>query len=59
MIELAGKLSVGHPHLRIDFYNVNGKIYFSELIFYYFSGMMPFEPGEWDCKFGELMKLPS
>ena len=58
MKELAAKLSQGQPHLRVDFYDVNGKIYFGELTFYHWSGTTPFEPIEWDYKFGEWIKLP-
>lgn len=58
MIELAEKLSKNIPHVRIDFYNINGKIYFGEMTFYHFSGFIKFEPEEWDYKFGELIKLP-
>ena len=55
---LAAKLSVGQPHLRVDFYDIDGKIYFGELTFYHLSGMMPFEPEEWDYTFGSWIKLP-
>lgn len=58
MKELAAKLSQGQPHLRVDFYDINGRIYFGELTFYHWSGMVPFEPEEWDYKFGEWIKLP-
>lgn len=58
MKQLATKLSVGHPHLRVDFYDINGKIYFGELTFYHWSGTMPFEPEEWDYTFGSWIKLP-
>lgn len=58
MKELAEKLSAGIPHLRVDFYNINGKIYFGELTFFHWSGMMPFEPEEWDYKLGEWIELP-
>lgn len=58
MKELAAKLSAGQPHLRVDFYDIDGKIYFGELTFYHWSGMVPFEPEEWDYKFGEWIKLP-
>lgn len=57
MKELAGKLSEGVPHLRVDFYEVNGRIYFGELTFSHWSGMMPFEPEEWDEKFGRWIEL--
>lgn len=58
MKQLAAKLSVGYPHLRVDFYDINGKIYFGELTFYHWSGTMPFEPEEWDYTFGSWIKLP-
>lgn len=59
MKELAAKLSQGEPHLRVDFYDINGQIYFGELTFFHWSGMMPFEPEEWDYTFGEWIKLPN
>ena len=31
LIEYAERLSAGHPQMRVDFYIVNGKIYFGEL----------------------------
>ncbi|MDE6019492.1 MAG: glycosyl transferase [Ruminococcus sp.] len=58
MKELASILSKGFPHLRVDFYDINGKIYFGELTFFHWSGMMPFEPEEWDYKFGSWINLP-
>lgn len=58
MLKLAKKLSKGIPFLRIDFYFVNGKIYFSELTFFPASGFEGFEPPEWDRIFGEWLVLP-
>ena len=57
MIELAKILSKNLIHVRVDFYEVNGKVYFGELTFYHFSGFQPFIPEEWDYKFGELINL--
>ena len=57
MKEIAAKLSHGQPHLRVDLYDVNGKIYFGELTFYHWSGTTPFEPEEWDYKFGSWINL--
>lgn len=57
MIELAEKLSAGVPFLRVDFYEVNGKIYFGELTFYPGSGFEKFEPEEWDYNLGKWIKL--
>ena len=58
MIRLAEKLSEGIPHVRVDFYDINGKVYFGELTFYHWSGMTPFEPVEWDYTFGNWIQLP-
>lgn len=59
MKELAKKLSAGIPHVRVDFYEVNGKVYFGEMTFFHFSGLVPFEPEEWDYTFGSWIELPS
>ena len=58
MKELAGKLSRGIPHARIDFYEVNGKVYFGEITFFHWSGLTPFKPEEWDYTFGSWLTLP-
>ncbi len=57
MIEYAKKLSLGIPHVRVDFYNINNKIYFGEMTFYNDGGTVPFEP-EWNKRLGDLIKLP-
>lgn len=59
MIDVARQLSQGIPHVRVDLYNVKGKIYFGEMTFFHWSGMTPFEPIEWDYKFGEYIHLPN
>lgn len=53
----AAKLSKGIPHVRIDFYEVNGRVYFGEMTFFHFSGFVPFEPEKWDEKFGDWVNL--
>ncbi len=58
MKELAVILSEGIPQLRVDFYDINGDIYFGELTFFHHSGLETFEPEEWDYKFGDWIKLP-
>lgn len=52
-------LSTGIPHVRVDFYEVDDKVYFGEMTFYHHSGMTPFDPEEWDYIFGEWISLPS
>ena len=57
MIELAEKLSKGFPHIRVDFYEVNGKVYFGELTLYHWGGLVPFKPEKWDLKLGEYIEI--
>ena len=59
MIDFSKILSKGFPHVRVDFYEVDGHLYFGELTFYHFSGFMPFEPDRWDKVFGDWLKLPN
>ena len=58
MIEIAEQLSKSIPHVRVDLYNINGKIYFGEYTFFHYGGIVPFHPAEWDYRFGNLLKLP-
>lgn len=58
MKELAEQLSQNIPQIRVDFYNIEGHIFFGELTFYHWGGLMPFDPPEWDAKLGEWIKLP-
>lgn len=58
MKELAAKLSEGIPQVRVDLYDVGGRIYFGELTFFRGSGFMPFDPPEWDNILGEWITLP-
>jgi len=58
MKEFAEILSSGIPHVRIDFYEVDGNIYFGEFTFSHWGGFVPFDPPEWDQKIGEWINLP-
>jgi hypothetical protein len=59
MLEIAAKLSKGIPHVRVDLYNIDGKIYFGEMTFFHWSGIVPFVPEEWDYKIGDMLHLPT
>ena len=59
MISICEKLSEGFPFIRVDLYNVDGKIYFGELTFYPASGFGVFKPDEWNYKLGDMICLPS
>ena len=58
MKRLAAVLSKGTPQLRVDFYEVDGKVYFGEMTFFHCSGMEAFHPECWDRIFGDWVVLP-
>lgn len=57
MKELSRKLSAGWPHLRVDFYCIEGELYLGELTFFTGGGMKPFYPESWDYKLGSYIEL--
>ncbi len=57
MLSMAKLLSNSFPFLRVDFYEINNKVYFGELTFYPTSGIGGFEPASWDMSFGKLIQL--
>lgn len=54
---LAEKLSAGIPFVRIDFFYVDGQVYFGEYTFFDWGGMRPFG-GNWDMELGNYLTLP-
>ena len=57
MIELARTLCQGFSHVRVDLYNVKGRIYFGEMTFTNGSGLDPILPSEYDELLGSLWKI--
>lgn len=58
MLTYARILSREFPHVRVDFYDVQGKVVFGELTFYNASGYTVFAPDEFDFILGEQFELP-
>ncbi len=58
ILALAKRLSEGIPFLRVDFYIIEHKVYFSELTFYPASGFEKFVPERWDEILGAWLQLP-
>lgn len=58
MKKLAQKLSKGIPEVRVDFYDINGQVYFGELTFYHQSGFAHIHPHEWETELGNWITLP-
>ena len=57
MLELSNKLSDGFPFMRTDFYEADGKLYFSEFTFYSDAGFATFKPDSWDYVLGQRIIL--
>ncbi len=58
MIEIAEKLAAGLPELRVDLYEIAGKVYFGELTFYSQSGFDTDITYDADCILGAKLTLP-
>ena len=58
MIELVKKMSEEFSLVRVDFYNINGKIYFGEMTFTSMSGTGKFSSQKESKKLASLIKLP-
>ena len=58
MVEIATKLSEDFPAVRVDLYNINGRIYFGELTFFPWSGYVQFNPDSFDFEMGKKFRLP-
>ena len=58
MLNIASKLSEDFPFVRVDLYNISGKIYFGELTFYPWSGYVQYTPDDVDFILGEKFVLP-
>lgn len=57
MIEIAERLSKGFPELRVDLYNVQGKIYFGEMTFTSQGGFMDFYTPEFNKELGSYFDV--
>ena len=58
MVEIASVLSRDFPAVRVDLYNIEGKIYFGELTFYPWSGYVQYTPDSFDFELGKYFDLP-
>lgn len=57
MKEIAAKLSQGMRQVRIDLYELNGKIYFGEYTFFNGGGFQLFHPEEWERRLGDWINI--
>ena len=57
MIRIAETLAKPFPYVRIDFYDIEGKLYVGEMTFYSGGGFSKIYPTEWDLKLGEQLDI--
>ena len=55
--QIAATLSQGMRFVRIDLFDINGRIYFGEYTFYSGGGFALFEPPEWERRLGDWLRL--
>ena len=58
MLDAARRLSAPFPHVRVDLYNIAGRIVFGELTFFSGTGYIAFDPDSFDFTLGEAFNLP-
>ena len=57
MKELCKILSKDIPHVRVDFYIINNRVYFGELTFFDSAGLDNFTPSKWNKILGDWIDL--
>ena len=57
MMLIASQLSAGFDFVRVDLYNIDGKIYFGEFTLTPMAGEFKFRPESWDLKLGEKWEM--
>ena len=57
MVHNAKILSQGIPFVRIDFYEINGRMYFGEITFFPAGGFGLFTPDKWNYTLGDAIQI--
>lgn len=57
MIEIAEKVAKNYDYVRVDLYNIDGRIYFGEITHCHGGGFDQIQPREWDFRLGEKLKI--
>ena len=57
MVAIGVQVAQRFKYVRVDFYDVDGKLYYGEITLHHGSGYDTFEPEEWDLYYGKKLKL--
>ncbi|WP_340202650.1 ATP-grasp fold amidoligase family protein [Ascidiimonas sp. W6] len=58
MVSITKKLAGKFPFVRVDLYNINGKVLFGEMTFYPGDGRIDFTPDQYNKIIGDMITLP-
>lgn len=58
MVEIARKLAKDTYHIRVDFYEIDGRVYVGELTLQEAAGFCSFKPDHWNYTLGDWIQLP-
>lgn len=58
MKRIGAEIAKDYPYVRVDFYDVDGKLYFGEITYHHGSGFDVFKPSHYDEEYGRMLKLP-
>ncbi len=59
MKRIGAEIAKDFAYVRVDFYDVDGKLYFGEITFHHGSGFDVFKPEEYDKIYGDKLVLPA
>lgn len=57
MLEIGRKVASDFPYVRVDFFDVDGKLYYGEITLHHGGGAYVISPEEWDEKWGRSIRL--
>lgn len=57
MLALSVEIAKLFAYVRVDFYDVDGQLFFGEITQCHGGGFDQMRPIEWDYKFGEMLKI--
>ena len=57
MIEFGNKIAKNFHHVRVDFYELEGRMYFSEITLYHGAGYNKFHPEEYEKTYAEMLQI--
>ena len=57
MLSIGSQIARMFKHVRVDFYDVDGKLYYGEVTFHHGNGFNRFSPDSYDYYFGDMLDL--